>query len=143
MGRSKLLVSCILLLSLQGCVSSAVQRGAAIGALSGMAGGAALGYSFTDENLLGSPEHASKAEGGDKALDSSDGILAGAIIGAIFGGIVGAMIGHKSERPNDVYLEAAEAAEAEAEEYDEDSEEFGLNDDELGFEHVGPRRSSL
>jgi uncharacterized protein YcfJ len=81
------------LLTLAGCVSASVQKGAVIGAASGAIAGAGLGALVSDKDLLGNT--ASK-QNGDLALDAASSISAGVVIGAVFGGIVGAMIGHST-----------------------------------------------
>lgn len=140
MGIYKALAICGALLVMQGCVSSSVQQGAAYGALAGVTAGAAVGYAISDEDLLGSAE-AKGDETGDMALSSGETILSGALVGAVLGAIVGGMAGHKMENPNDAYLEAQAAVEAQQSEADMGDDELGLDDDELGLrdETVGPR----
>ena len=89
------ITACALLLSLlpalSGCTSAYVNRGTVIGALSGAAAGAGVGFLISDPDLLGSKSGEGR---GDIALDSGESILAGAAIGLVFGAIVGAMAGH-------------------------------------------------
>jgi len=141
MGIYKTMATCVALLMMQGCASSSVQQGAAYGAIAGITTGAALGYSISEEDLLGSSEE----EGGDSTdmtIDGTEAIVSGALIGAVVGAVVGGMVGHKMERPNNIYLEAQAAAEAEESDADISDEELGLDDDELGLgdDTLGPRR---
>jgi hypothetical protein len=89
------IAACALLLSLlsgsSGCASAYVNRGTLIGALSGAAAGAGVGYLISEPDLLGSESGNGR---GDIALESGESILAGATIGLVFGAIVGAMAGH-------------------------------------------------
>ncbi len=87
--------ACALILSLlsasSGCASAYVNRGTLIGALSGAAAGAGVGYLVSEPDLLGSKSGDGR---GDIALDTGESVLAGAAIGLVFGAIVGAMAGH-------------------------------------------------
>jgi hypothetical protein len=76
---------------LSGCVSSSVQRGTVIGAVSGAALGAGTGLLISDDKLLGSSPESRLA------LDRGGSVGAGALIGVVFGAIVGAMIGHGND----------------------------------------------
>lgn len=76
------------------CVSSQVQTGAVIGALSGAAAGGTVGVLISDEDLLGSP---ATKDTGDVGVDSAEGIGTGVLLGAVFGAVVGAMAGHVNE----------------------------------------------
>jgi hypothetical protein len=78
-------------LALSGCISSAVAKGAVIGAASGLALGAGTGVLISNDKLLGSSKQ-SQLE-----LAAGPSIGAGALIGAVFGAIVGAMVGHQRE----------------------------------------------
>ena len=88
-GAVALLLTTVLAVS--GCTSAYVNRGTLIGALSGAAAGAGVGWLISDDELLGSKSGDGR---GDIALDSGESILAGATIGLVFGAIVGAMAGH-------------------------------------------------
>jgi hypothetical protein len=79
-----------------GCMGSAVQNGALIGAASGAIAGAGTGLLISNHDLLGS--EASKAHG-DIELSSGESIATGLAMGAVVGAIVGAMVGHVHERP--------------------------------------------
>lgn len=81
----------IALLWLSGCASYHVQRGAAIGALSGAALGAATGEIISDPGVLGSRNSGRR---GDTALPQGQTILVSLGIGVVVGAIVGAMFGH-------------------------------------------------
>jgi hypothetical protein len=74
-----------------GCVSSAVARGALIGAASGAVLGVGTGVLISDDKLLGSTPQS------HFAIGSAESIGAASLIGTVFGAIVGAMIGHQSE----------------------------------------------
>jgi hypothetical protein len=113
MNTSTILSCSLVLMLLGGCVSSHVQKGALIGALSGAALGTGLGYSFSNEDLLGADED------GPTALSPSGSMAAGLTIGVIVGGIVGAMVGHSrddgfEERPKPPELEEGTATEQQA-----------------------------
>ena len=78
-------------LAFSGCVSSSVQKGTLIGALSGAALGAGTGVLITNDKLLGStPE--SRLE-----LEKGPTLGASLVVGTVFGAIVGAMIGHGND----------------------------------------------
>jgi hypothetical protein len=94
MNPSKLLAVVSILFVLGGCASHQVQKGALIGALSGVALGTGLGLVLSEPDLLGS---GSEGPGGDTALPVGGSMLAGAAIGAVMGGIVGAMVGHQRD----------------------------------------------
>jgi hypothetical protein len=81
----------IALFWLSGCASYHVQRGAAIGALSGAALGAATGEIISDPGVLGSRNSGRR---GDTALPQGQTILVSLGIGVVVGAIVGAMVGH-------------------------------------------------
>lgn len=94
MNTMKILACTSVLLLLGGCASSHVQKGALIGALSGTALGAGLGYTLSEPELLGS---GSGSKSGDTSLPVGSSTLAGAAIGLMVGGIVGAMVGHQRD----------------------------------------------
>jgi hypothetical protein len=91
MNTAKILSCSLVLMSLGGCASSHVQKGALVGVLSGAALGTGLGYAFSNEDLLGSDD---SGPGGDTSLPRGGSIAAGLAIGVVVGGIVGAMVGH-------------------------------------------------
>jgi hypothetical protein len=78
-------------LALSGCISSAVAKGAVIGAVSGVALGAGTGVLISNDKLLGSSKQ-SQLE-----LSAGASIGVGSLIGGVFGAIVGAMVGHQRE----------------------------------------------
>jgi len=79
---------------LSGCVSAQVQRGAAIGAASGLVIGGVTGVLVSDKHLLGSDD---SAQSGNIALPKGGSIAAGLAIGAVVGAVVGAMVGHRRD----------------------------------------------
>lgn len=82
------------LLALSGCASSQVQRGALIGAASGLVAGGTVGVLISDKHLLGSN---TTPESGNIALPRGESIAASLLVGAVFGAIVGAMVGHQRD----------------------------------------------
>lgn len=87
----KRIASVLALVWLSGCASYHVQRGAAIGALSGAALGAVTGEIISDPGVLGSRDSKRR---GDTALPQGQTILVSLGIGVVVGAIVGAMVGH-------------------------------------------------
>jgi hypothetical protein len=80
--------------TLTGCASGYVQRGAAVGALTGAVAGAGIGWVASDPNLLGP---SNSAENGKVGLPVGASIGAGALIGLTVGAVVGAMVGHRRD----------------------------------------------
>lgn len=90
--KAAVVVSCLLgLISIAGCASGPVAKGAMIGALSGAVLGTTTGVLVSNEDLLGSK---TDERSGNLALKKGPTIGAGALIGVVFGAVVGAMIGH-------------------------------------------------
>jgi hypothetical protein len=89
-------ISCVLALS--GCVSSQVQRGALIGAGSGLVLGAGVAELISDKNLLGSD---TSKQSGNMALPRGATFASSMLIGTVFGAIVGAMVGHRRDEGYD------------------------------------------
>jgi hypothetical protein len=115
MNTVKILSCSIVLMLLSGCASYHVQRGALIGALSGAAVGAGLGYTVSDPSLLGSEE---SGPGGNTSLPVGSSTVVGLAVGLVTGTIVGAMVGHRrddgfEERPKSKELLEIEARERE------------------------------
>jgi hypothetical protein len=79
---------------LTGCASGYVQRGAAVGALTGAVAGAGIGWVASDPNLLGP---SNSAANGKVGLPVGASIGAGALIGVVVGSVVGAMVGHRRD----------------------------------------------
>ena len=92
--KMKRIAPVIALLWLSGCASYHVQRGAAIGALSGAALGATAGELVSDPNIVGSRNSKTR---GDTSLPQGGSILVGLGIGVVVGTIVGAMWGHRRD----------------------------------------------
>jgi hypothetical protein len=86
------------LLLLGGCVSGRVQRGAVIGAASGLVLGGTTGVLISDKHLLGSDDSAAS---GNISLAKGPTIAASILIGTVVGAIVGAMVGHRRDEGYD------------------------------------------
>ena len=84
------------LIALSGCTSAHVNRGALIGAASGLVAGGAVGLLITDDKLLGS---AKSKDSGNIALPKGGTLAASVLVGTVFGAIIGAMVGHQRETP--------------------------------------------
>lgn len=95
--RAERFIVVVVVLALGGCASSAIQRGALIGAGTGAVLGTTTGVLITDDDLLGTRE--SKLQG-NVSLETGSTILAGAVVGALFGGLVGAMAGKANDHPD-------------------------------------------
>lgn len=100
---TKTLALLLAVLLLGGCVSAQVQRGALIGAASGLVAGGTVGLLISDPNLYGTPKSvkssdpAHQRELGQLPLPEGPSILAGAAIGTVLGAIIGAMVGHRRD----------------------------------------------
>ncbi len=109
--RNRICASCaaIFLLSVSGCASAAVQRGAAIGAGSGALLGVGTG-ALISSSVAGSRTGPGR---GDITLAPGTTILAAALVGAVLGGVVGAMVGKSNDHGEDAVVPAlAPAAES-------------------------------
>lgn len=84
-------LSVVNVMTVTGCATSPVVKGAILGGASGVALGAGTGALISSEDLLGS---SSAPATGNLAIESANTIGAGALIGAVFGTLVGAMVGH-------------------------------------------------
>jgi uncharacterized protein YcfJ len=82
------------LIVLSGCASGQVQRGALIGAASGLVAGGTVGVLISDKNLLGSR---TDDNSGNIALPRGGTIAASLLVGTMLGAIVGAMVGHQRD----------------------------------------------
>jgi hypothetical protein len=85
-------------LALSGCVSAQVQRGALIGAGSGLVLGAGVAELISDKSLLGS---STSKDSGNIALPRGATFASSMLIGTVIGAIVGAMVGHRRDEGYD------------------------------------------
>ncbi|MFI5306874.1 MAG: hypothetical protein ACHQ53_05970 [Polyangiales bacterium] len=92
-------------------MSAQVQRGAAIGAVSGLLVGGTMGVLVSNKHLLGSDDSAAS---GNISLPKGGSIAAGLAIGAAVGAVVGAMVGHRRDEGYEMPEKAAAKAPANA-----------------------------
>lgn len=97
--------------SVTGCATHPVVKGALIGGVSGAALGAGTGALISDEDLLGS---SSAQTTGNLAIKNGTAIAASTAIGAFFGTLVGAMVGHAHDDGDEAAPVSAEAPAAQA-----------------------------